>query len=235
MFLMNASNTGRNRLRILAQIGASLLLAACASAAQSQQAHPALDALFSHVDVGVSAVGEFTPTNTGTNYLGQSVQNNPSTTVGVLASVRYIKSPFVGGEFNYHYARYTENFTYTALNTGGPSAVLLGVQTNATEYTFGYLAHTRGPLFGVQPFAGVGAGVIAFRPTKGGGEGYQPQARAAYYYEVGAEKSLLNTRFGVRVQFRQIFHLAPDFETNYLTTHNRTISTEPTIGFYYHF
>lgn len=232
---MNLSNTGCNRLRTLAHFGASLLFASCAAAASAQQAHPALDALFSHVDVGVSAVGEFTPSSNGTNYLSQSVQNSPSTTVGVLATVRYVKSPFVGGEFNYHYARYTENFNYTALNTGGPSAVVLGVQTNATEYTFGYLAHTRGPHFGVQPFAGAGAGVIAFRPTKFGGEGYQTQARAAYYYEVGAEQAILNSHFGVRVQFRQVFYNAPDYETNYLTTHKRTITSEPTIGFYYHF
>lgn len=232
---MNVSNTGCNRLRTLAQIGASLLLATCVAAASAQQAHPALDALFSHVDVGVSAVAEITPTSTGKNYLGQTVQNSPSTTVGVLGTVRYIKSPFVGGEFNYHYARYTENFTYTALNNGGPSAVVLGVQTNATEYTFGYIAHTRGQYFGVQPFAGAGAGVIAFRPTKYGGEGYGPQARAAYYYEVGAEQSLFDTHFGLRLQFRQVFHLAPDYETNYLTTHQHTVSSEPTIGFYYHF
>ncbi len=233
---MNLGITGRNRLRTLAPCGALLLLTlAMGAIANAQDGHPVLAAQFAHVDVGVSAVGEITPSTTGNNYLGQSVVNSPSTTVGALATIRYIKSPFVGAEFNYHYARYTENFTFNALSAGGPSAVVLGVQTNATEYTFGYVAHTRSPYFGVQPFAGVGAGVIAFRPTKYGGQGYRPQARAAYYYEVGAEQSIFNPHFGVRVQFRQVIHLAPDYETNYLTTHKRVISSEPTVGFYYHF
>ena len=232
---MIAGKTGCNRPHTLARIGASLLLASCAAAASAQQAHPVLDAQLAHVDVGVSAVAEITPSSTGTNYLKQTVKNSPSTTVGVLATIRYIKSPFVGAEFNYHYARYTENFSYTALNSGGPSAVVLGVQTNATEYTFGYVAHTRSQYFGVQPFAGAGAGVIAFRPTKYGGQGYQPQARAAYYYEIGAEQIVVSPHFGARVQFRQVFHLAPDYETNYITTHKQTVTSEPTIGFYYHF
>lgn len=212
-----------------------LLLSSGAMTAAAQQAHPALDAQLAHVDVAASAVVELTPSSNAKNYLGENVQNTPSTTVGVLGTVRYVKSPLVGVEFNYHYARYTENFTYTAPNTGGPTTVLLGVQTNATEYTFGYVAHTRGEHFGVQPFLVGGAGVIAFRPTKYGGQGYQPQARAAYYYAVGAERSYLNPHLGIRVQFRQVFHLAPDYETNYLTTHQRTISSEPTVGFYYHF
>lgn len=233
---MNVGITACNRLRALVECGALLLLSlATCTAANAQDAHPALAAQFARIDVGVSAVAEITPSATGKNYLGQTVVNSPSTTVGALATIRYIRSPFVGAEFNYHYARFTENFTYNSLSPGGPSTVVLGVQTNATEYTFGYVAHTRSSYFGVQPFAAVGAGVIAFRPTARGGQGYQPQARAAYYYEVGAEQSIFNSHFGVRAEFRQVIHLAPDFETNYLRINKRVFSSQPTIGFYYHF
>jgi hypothetical protein len=233
---MNVGITGRNRPRTLVACGALLLLSlATCTAAKAQDAHPVLAAQFARIDVGVSAVAEITPSATGTNYLAQTVVNSPSTTVGALGTIRYIKSPFVGAEFNYHYARFTENFSYNAPGPGGPSAILLGVQTNATEYTFGYVAHTRSSYFGVQPFAAVGAGVIAFRPTARGGLGYQPQARAAYYYEVGAEQTIFNSKFGVRAQFRQVIHLAPDYQTNYLRINKRVFSSQPTIGFYYHF
>lgn len=179
----------------------------------------------SRVDIGVSGAGEFTNTVTGTNYLGTQLTQKPSKTVGALVTIRYTKSPLIGFEFNYGYARYTQNFS--AYINGG-------AQANASEYTLGYVAHTPRVL-GLQTFVSAGLGSMAFRGTPRGGQGVPPQARAAYYYDAGVEAPILDSHFGIRAQFRQVFFLAPDFGQNYLTIKQRQITTEPAIGFYVHF
>ncbi len=182
------------------------------------------------IDLGVSGFGEFTNSVTGTNYLGTSLTQKPSTTLGALVNVRYTKSPLVGLEFNYSYARYTQNFT---VPPPGVSPIIGGAQTNASEYTVGYLAHTP-RVFGLQTFVAAGAGSTAFRATPGGGQNLPTQARMTYYYTAGAEDAI-TAHFGIRAQFRQAFFLAPDFGQNYLTIKQRQITTEPAIGFYLHF
>ncbi|MEO6817413.1 MAG: hypothetical protein ABI177_12010, partial [Edaphobacter sp.] len=152
-------------------------LAAPTAKAQS----PALAKQLSRLDFGVSGLGEFNSSGTGTvivNTQPTTVNLKTSNTLGALVTLRYIKSPLVGFEGNYGYARYTENFTPFGSQTTA------GVQTNATEYTLGYVAHAP-TLVGVHPFASVGLGTIAFRPTPYGGQALNEQARAAYYYSLG--------------------------------------------------
>lgn len=208
---------------------AKLLLCLAASLiavhAGAQTAIPtALDKQLNRLDLGVSGFGEFTNSVTGTNYLGTALTQKPSTTLGALVNVRYTKSPLLGLEFNYTYARYTQNFS---------NYIVGGAQTNASEYTVGYLAHTP-RIFGLQTFVGAGAGATAFRATPGGGQNLPTQARMTYYYTAGAEDAI-TAHFGIRAQFRQAFFLAPDFGQNYLTIKQRQITTEPAIGFYLHF
>ncbi len=214
------------------------LAAACAASAQDTvPPTTAFGRQMARVDFGVSGKGEFTRNTSGTTYLPQNVNLVPSNTFGALVTLRYTVSPYVGFEGNYGYARYTDNFTSNNV-TGTPNGAtqfVLGVQTNVSEYTLGYVAHVPHTLFGAHPFAGVGAGSLAFRPTNGGGQGFKPQARAAYYYNAGVEAPVYKERFGLRLSFRQVFYLAPDYETNYLTNKQRTIATEPNFGFYLHF
>ena len=94
------------------------------------------------------------------------------------------------------------------------------------------MSPTLSPRHGIVPFAGAGLGTLDFRPTPGGGEGLLPQARATYYYTVGGDYSVLCRTSDARAQFRQLFYLAPDFETNYLTIHAHTTTFEPGFGFY---
>lgn len=185
----------------------------------------ALGRQLSRLDLGVSGIGQFSKNTTGTNYLNQTLTQSPSNTLGALVTVRYTKSPLVGFEGNYSYARYTENYS---------QYIIGGAQTNASEYSLGYVAHTP-LLFGVQPFVGVGAGSIAFRPTPNGGQGLKAQARAAYYYDAGVENPIFSSHFGIRAQFRQVFFLAPDFGQNYLTTKQRSFTLEPGIGIFLKF
>lgn len=204
--------------------------------AQAQYESPTIPGpiqdVLSHVDLGISGVGIITQSSSGAvknnTQPASTVSIDPSKTVGVLVTVRYIVKPLVGFEFNYGYARYTQNFTGVSGTPG-----VLGVQNNAKEYTFGYVAHLH-QYFGVTPFVGGGAGTTAFRPTTNGGQGLLSQARATYYYAAGAEASL-GTHFGVRAQFRQKFYLAPDFGQNYLTILKHTNTIQPGIGFYIRF
>jgi hypothetical protein len=212
-------------------------LAAPTAKAQESQ-HPALDKQLDRVDLAVSGVGSLNRNSSGTAVVDgepTTVDLHPGNTVGVLVTLRYIKSPLLGFELNYGQARYTDTFTpFGILPPPGQPPVGAGVQQNTAEYTVGYVAHLH-PLFGVKPFAAAGLGTLAFRPTPGGGEGLIKQARAGYYYAIGAEQTVFSPHFGIRVQIRQVFFKAPDFETNYLTIQQHTSTFEPGVGFFLRF
>lgn len=196
-------------------------LAAPVARAQATSGNPALEKQLSRLDLAANGIGSFTKGVTGTNYLGVKLTQDGSNTFGALVTVRYTVSPYLGGEFNYTYARYTQNFS---------QYIVGGAQTNASEYSVGYVAHPPHPLFGTNPFIAGGAGSTAFRPTPGGGQGLKSQARMTYYYAVGVEKDL-TPHFGVRAQVRQAFFKAPDFGQNYLTIQQHTWTFEPGFGF----
>lgn len=227
-----------NQPRLLCVFAALLSVAAVLAGptAQAQYESPTIPGpiqdLLSHVDLGISGVGMITQSSTGpvknNTQPASTVSIDPSKTVGVLINVRYTFKPLVGLEFNYGYARYNQKFTGVSGTPG-----VLGVQNNAKEYTFGYVAHLH-QFAGVTPFVSAGAGTTAFRPTTNGGQGLLTQARATYYYAAGADASF-GTHFGVRAQFRQKFYLAPDFGQNYLTILKHTNTIEPGIGFYFRF
>jgi hypothetical protein len=202
--------------------------------AQATSSNPELNKHLSRIDFAASGIGAFTKSVSGTNYQGVTLTQNGSNTFGALVTLRYTKSPYIGGEFNYSYARYTQNFTNTT-NAQVPNQYFTGgVQSNASEYSFGYVAHPPHELFTTKPFIAGGIGTTAFRPTPGGGQGLKAQARMTYYYAVGIEKDL-SEHFGVRAQVRQTFFKAPDFGQNYLTILQHTWTFEPGFGFVAHF
>lgn len=209
------------------------LLAALAGSAAQGQTESTIPTPLQHqldrVDLAVSGVGIFNRPSSGPIIRNNqpngptSLSISPGNTLGALVTLRYVVKPLVGFEFNYNYSRYTQTFS-----------TIGGVQNNAKEYTFGYVAHTP-QLFGVNPFVSVGAGTTTFRPTPTGGQGYLEQARATYYYSVGAETTFGSPHFGLRAQFREAFFLAPDYGTNYLTIKQHTTTFEPGIGFFLRF
>lgn len=238
-------------LRRLTTAGALLTLAAFAAVAAAQSDTQAgtssvpltpLEKQLSRVDFSISGMGDFTKNTTGPNELnGLALKDAPGSTLGALATIRYTRSPYLGFEFNYTYSRFVQNFSGTNVeppargstsNTTAP--YVLGIQATISEFSGGYVAHTP-KILGIGTFVAVGAGSTEFRPTIGGGQSFLTQARATYYYNVGAETPIANSHFGARLSFRQAFYLAPDFQTNYLRTHQRTFTTEPTFGFFVHF
>lgn len=234
---MPSTNRSPFLIKFAATLGA-LALSTSASFAQAPPAPPTpFERQLAKIDLAIQGKGEFTSQVNGNNYLNQAVTLKPSNTLGALVTIRYTKSPLIGGEFNYAYARYTDDFTVTNTSTSPAAAAgfILGVQTTASEYTFGYLAHLRRQYYGATPFASIGAGSTAFRPTKGGGQGNLPQARATYYYSVGADLPLYGDHFGLRATFRQSFMNAPDYQQNYWRIYKHAIATEPAVGIYIRF
>jgi hypothetical protein len=203
------------------------------------------------VDLSISGVGIFntkvsgivppgttcattggTPTGPGAADSGCSLTQYGSNTLGALVSIRYPVKPYFGLEFNYGYARYTENFEGPGVTLfQPPNTTDFQVQTKVSEYTFGYLIEPPHQLFGLQPWISAGAGPQAFKPTAGGGQELPEKARMTYYYSLGLQKDY-NHHLGVRVGFRELFFLDPDFGQNYLTIVKHATTYEPMAGFY---
>ena len=208
-------------------------LAAAAIVAPTAAAHAqvtATDKVLSKIDLAVSGEGIFNRSVSGpviatySSNTGAIVSDSASNTLGALVTLRYIRSSYVGLEANYSYARYTENYS----NIGG-------VQTQANEYSLGYVATPAHDFFGFKPFISAGLGATEFKPTPRGGQGLLKQAATTYYYSAGVQQEYFSSHFGLRASFRQAFFLAPDFYQNYLTINRHTSIIEPTIGFYLRF
>jgi opacity protein-like surface antigen len=191
-------------------------------------------------------------TSTTTSISSTLLNIKPSSTVGELGTVRYTMKPYLGFEFNFGNLRYTQDYKFTtttnfttvnnatnATTTGtsvtNPNFLVGGIQSGVREITFGYIAHLKYRPFGITPYVGAGGGTVRFKPTPGGGQGLPYQYRAAYYYQLGLEDNFPGSPFGMRLGFRQLIYLAPDFLQNYLTITRRTRTSEPTIGFFVRF
>ena len=190
------------------------------------------------IDMAIGVTGIFSSSVSGTEQRDANSTHNvlaisPSSTLGELFTIRYVARPLLGYEFNFGSSRSTQNYTFTPPLT---SSILRSAQTSVREMTLGYVAHTP-KLLGVQPYLGAGGGTISFKPTPNGGEGLPFQYRAAYYYNIGIEDTFTGSasHLGVRVGFRQLIYLAPDFQQNYLTITRRTVTSEPTFGLFLRF
>jgi putative cofactor-binding repeat protein len=208
--------------------------------AQTDTPPTAFDKQLHKIDLSINGVGIYNSTVTGNvvpnmeiSNQGLSITQFGSNTAGALVSLQYIAKPYFGLELNYGYARYTENYE------GAGIVYDLGisnfqVQTKVNEYTFGYVATPPHPIFGFQPFLGAGFGTMGFKPTAGGGQELPEKARAVYYYALGLQKDL-NPHFGLKLGFRELFFIDPDFGQNYLTILKHANTYEPMAGFYFRY
>jgi len=211
-----------------------------ASQAFGQESTPptALQKQLAKFDLGLVAAGELGTSVSGIEQRDANTTHTlltikPSSTVGELGTLRYTVKPWVGFEFNFGNLRYTQDYTFVP----PPEQTILtgGVQSGVRELTLGYVAHLKYHPLGITPYLGVGGGTVKFTPTPGGGQHLPFQYRAAYYYQLGVEDNFPNSPFGMRLGFRQLIYLAPDFLQNYLTITRRTRTSEPTIGFFVRF
>jgi len=213
----------------------SLACTVRSASAQTETPPTALDKQLHKLDLSINGVGEYNTTVTGnvaplaTNQ-GLSITQFGSNTAGVLVSLQYIAKPYIGLEINYGSARYTENYEGPGIQSSQGISDFQ-VQTKASEYTFGYVATPPHKLFSFQPFLGAGFGTLGFKPTAFGGQELPEKARAVYYYSLGLQKDY-GAHFGLRVGFRELFFLDPDFGQNYLTILKHANTYEPMAGFY---
>jgi hypothetical protein len=212
--------------------------AICAVAQDATPPPTAFQKQMDRIDLAVSAAGEISSTVSGIEQRDATTSHTlltirPSSTVGELVTLRYTARPYVGFEFNFGNLRYNQDYTFVPQ----PAQNLLfgGAQSGVRELTLGYVAHIKYHPLGITPFLGAGGGTIRFKPTPGGGQGLPQQYRAAYYYQLGLEDTFPDSHFGMRLAFRQVIYLAPDFIQNYLTITRRTVTSEPTIGFFVRF
>jgi hypothetical protein len=219
---------------------AAFLFASLVAGAHAQTEAPpptALQKQLDKLDLSIAGVGIFNNTVSGTVVpvapnQGLAMTQFGSNTLGALVSIHYPAKPYFGLEFNYSYARYTENYTGPAIASFLPNGITnFQVQTKVSEYTFGYLITPPYTIFGLQPFVSAGAGPMAFKPTPGGGQELPEKARMTYYYSLGFQKDV-SPHFGLRAGFRELFFLDPDFGQNYLTILKHATTLEPTAGFY---
>ncbi len=219
---------------------AAVLLASTFGSAHAQTAAPptAFDKQLHKLDLSVAGVGIFNTTVTGpviplSDNQGESITQFGSNTMGALVSLHYIAKPYFGLEFNYGYARYTENYKGPGItNYFLPANTTdFQVQTKVNEYTFGYLITPPHLILGMQPFLSAGFGTQAFTPTPLGGQEEPEKARATYYYSLGVQKDY-GQHLGFRAGFRELFFLDPDFGQNYLTILKHSNTYEPMAGFY---
>lgn len=221
---------------------ASIVFASTAAVAHAQttEAPPTpLEKQLEKLDLSIAGTGIYNSKVSGTivsgigaDNAGESMTQFGSNTLGALVSIHYPAKPYFGLEFNYSFARYTENYEGPAISTFLPNGVTdFQVQTKVNEYTFGYLITPPYTIFGLRPFASAGGGPMAFKPTPGGGQEEPEKARMTYYYSLGFTKDL-SPHFGLRAGFRELFFLDPDFGQDYLTILKRATTLEPMAGFY---
>jgi opacity protein-like surface antigen len=157
---------------------------------------------------------------------GNGVQDTPTDSMGVVASVRQSFHPWLGYEINYGYTRFSEKYPTTPF----------GVQNNVHEASGAYLLQAPTiPILGLQPFGAVGVGGLLFLPTTVGGQKYNQQWRVPLLYEVGFNYPLFTSHLGLRFQYRGLVYKTPDFNSAQLTTNTRRQTSEPSVGAYFRF
>ena len=177
----------------------------------------------SKMDVSINVNGLF-PAHAEGNGLGQKA----SASAGVLASFRYSPSRFATFEFNYGHSRDTQYFT----NPGVESFVHTGVHEVTGAYVLNLPWHTTR----LQPFALVGAGIIQFSPFTSGTSvsGAQSQTKPAVLWGAGVNYDV-SRHVALRLQYRGLFYVGPDFKVASLTTDKWQPMTQPSLGIVYRF
>ena len=183
--------------------------------------HPAIAQTLKNLDGAVSVFGQSTGTINA-----NGIRDNPTESMGALATVRQSFHPWLGYEVNYSYTRFTERF----------STIPFGVQNNVHEVSVAYLLQGPTlPILGLQPFGAVGTGALIFLPTTVGGQKYTKQTRVPLLYEVGVNYPILTSHLGLRFQYRGLLYTTPDFNAALLTTNARRQTSELSLGAYFKF
>lgn len=170
-------------------------------------------------EVGLSAFGQFTSSSSG-----NGIDVDPMASLGGQATFRHVYHPWLGYEAGYGYTRFSDRYSTNPF----------AVQHNVHEFEGSYLA-TAPSLLGIRPFGLVGVSALLYSPTLNGGQRASAQARPAITFGLGANFPLLTSHFGLRLQYRALYHPTPDYGEARYKTDSWRISSEPAVGLYVHF
>jgi outer membrane immunogenic protein len=194
-------------------LGALLLSATAGFAQESRQ------------DVSISAIGLFAP-----NITGNAVHLSTTSTLGVLASYRFMLTPRSALELNYSFAQFSEKY----VTSFAPN---VRIHTRAQEMSGAYVFNMNFRKF--NPFIEAGPGAIIFTPIQDAGTN---QLSAAQNTNIGALFGgglayELSPSFDIRAEYRGFVVKTPDFSLpgNILRTNRYEVISTPAIGIAYHF
>ena len=194
-------------------IFAALLVASTFAPSASAQSY------LKNSEIGLSAFGQFTSSSSG-----NGITVNPLDSLGGQATFRHVYTPWLGYEAGYGYTRFTDRY----------SSYPFAVQHNTHEFEGSYLASAPAFLL-LKPFVLGGVSALLYSPTLNGGQNASAQARVALTFGVGADFPILTSHFGMRVQYRGLYHQTPDYGQTIYDTGSWRLSSEPAVGAYFHF
>ena len=194
-------------------LGALMLSAAAGYAQESRQ------------DVSVSGSAAFAPQITG-----NSVQKDTSTTIGLVASYRYLLTPRSGLEVNYGYQQNTQYYQVFGKANGG-------LHTLQQEVSAAYVFNLNFKNF--NPFLEAGPGVMFFSPFKDAGSTNLDAKRNTNIGALfgGGVAYELSPSFDIRAEYRGFLVKTPTFSLtgNIFNTNRYEVISTPSIGIAYHF
>jgi hypothetical protein len=197
--------------------------------AQDTQTAPEFKERF---DVGV---GGFYQVTGATN--GNFIRDDTTESGGALISVRQPYKPWLGWEANVGYTKF-----YEAYNKG-----VVKVENNVTDFSFSYLFQSP-TVYGIQPYASLGGGIIVFSPIAGTltdllsptTKSLPSQLLPEFAWNFGLNYPLVSrvpilSRLGVRGGLRGLKYKTPDFHQFSIDTKTLRTTLEPNLTVYYRF
>ena len=194
-------------------LGALMVSAAAGYAQESRQ------------DVSISGTASFAPQITG-----NSVQKNTSTTIGGLASYRYMLTPRSALEINYGYQQNTQYYQVFGRANGG-------IHVLQQEFSGAYVFNLNFKNF--NPFLEAGPGAIIFSPLKDAGTTNLDAKRNTNIGALfgGGVAYELSPSWDIRAEYRAFLVKTPNFSlpSGIFNTNRYEIISTPSIGIAYHF
>jgi len=179
----------------------------------------------SRQDVSISGVGAFAPVITG-----NSVQKSTTTTLGFLASYRYMLTPRSALELNYGYAQNRQKYVVYGKTYGG-------IHTLQHEMSGAYVYSRNYGNF--NPFAEIGVGAMIFHPLKDEGTNqFDVKQNTSIGGLFGAGLAYeISPSFDIRAEYRGFLVKTPDFSMpgDIFKTNRYEVISSPSIGIAYHF
>ena len=179
-------------------------------------------------DISISVTGDFSSESQG-----NSVTQNPSDSIGGLATYRFKINKLSSVEANFGLTRNTQYYATRSVLTGEPT--FFSIQTNVSEATADYV-FTPWKSGRVSPFLLAGAGALIFNPTGNtfGTSASDTEIKGAFSYGGGVDYRL-RRNIALRLQYRGLVYKAPDFYVSGLSTGTVANLAEPSVGLVFRF